>query len=153
MNVTNQPSAAAIYATLLAIAEKSVLVRQDTVETFCGWNTVRTGHAIDEGKLRWVFDFNNGGSIRELRFLALEIFRPEAVKHFTLETALKVILSEDRQKFGCGEIVRRFRISRNMLNRLYHDGYLPGSISGRVVTWNRPALETFLRTRWIGGAK
>ncbi|MDR3460133.1 MAG: hypothetical protein P4N60_22120 [Verrucomicrobiae bacterium] len=137
---------------MMAIPEKSVLVRRDTVETFCGLDGTKISHMIDEGRFRWVWDFNMGeGCQRELRFLALEIFRPEITKPFTLENAIKVVLGETRQNFGGGEIVRRLRISRPSLNHLYHKGNLPGVISGGTITVARPALETFLRTRWIGG--
>ena len=153
--LNSQPSAAALHATmLLTIAEKSVLVRRDTVETFCGLDAEKISHAIDEGRFRWVFDFNNGGrAIRELRFLALEIFRPEVAKPFALENAIQIILGETRQSFGGGDIVRRFRVSRQTLGCLHHAGHLPGVISGGTITVSRAAMETFLRTRWIGGGK
>ncbi|HSY20266.1 MAG TPA: hypothetical protein VK815_18115 [Candidatus Acidoferrales bacterium] len=114
----------------------------------------KISHGIQEGRFQWVWDLNLGDNRRrELRFLALEVFRPEITKSFTLEDAIRVVLGETRQSFVSGDIVRRFRISRVSLSRLHRGGYLVGTISGGGFTTTRPALETFLRQRWIGGGQ
>lgn len=149
-------NAAAISPTaiLMTIAQRAVMLRMDSVETFRGVNPVKVNGMIDTGELRWVWDFNNGtGKLRDLRFLALEVILPDLTKQFTLENALATILGEQRKNFGSGEIVRRLRLSRVSLHYLHRDGHLPGTGTGRQMNISRATLETYLRRRWIGGGQ
>ena len=148
-------SLTALQATLLtAIAEKSVLVRTDTVQTFRGASPAKINVWVDEGKLRWVWDINNGrGRARQLRFLALEVFRPETTQNITLDDALRIILGETRVNFRCFEICHRMRLTHPAVYHLHQDGHLPGKIIGKTQHIARPSLETFLKSRWIGGVK
>lgn len=143
-------------AILHTIAERNPLVGTDSVQTFCGIDAEKVSHAIEEGRFRWVFDLNNGsGEIQARRFLSLELFRPEVTKTFTLDNALAVVLGERRENFGRTEVGRRLRIARSTVYKLDAAGHLPGNRVGREFTICRAALETFLRSRWIGhgGAK
>jgi len=150
--ILHPPSAALQAAIWQTIVEKSVLVRMDTVETCLGMDVEKINGLVDEGKLRWVWNFNNGGGgIRQLRFLALELFGPETVKGLTLDGVLRIILGETRKSFSATEIGRRFRLSRVSIYHLHHDGHLAGMVLEHTLKVKRDSLETFLRKRWIGG--
>jgi len=151
---TNVSAAALYHSTLLAIAEKSVLVRMDTVETFRGLSPEKINDLVDEGGLRWVWNINSHFSrVRHLRFLALEVLKPETVRQLSLEGALRIILGETRQSFSCSDIASRLRMCRVTVYRLHHLGHLPGSVSGGILRTTRQTLEAYLRQTWVGGGK
>jgi len=134
----------------LAVAEKSVLVRMDSVQTFRGVDAETVFGMVESGALRWVWDFNNGeGKIRQLRFLALEVFTPEIAQRLTLDQVLKIILGESRESFRGAEIAHRLRLTHPSIHHFYHDGHLGGTLAGKTLHLSRLTLETFLRARLV----
>ena len=134
----------------LAIAEKSVLVRMDSVQTFRGVDAETVFGWVDSGALRWVFDFNNGeGRVRQLRFLALEVFTPEIAQRLTLEGVLNLILGEAKESFRGTEIASRLRLDRTSVHHFYNDGVIGGTITGKTLHVSRLTLKHFLRDRLV----
>ncbi len=134
----------------LAVAAQSVLVRMDSVQTFRGVDAETVYDLVDDGTLRWVWDFNNGGGrARQLRFLALEVFTPEIAQRLTLEGVLRLILGESRDTFRGTEIASRLRLDRSSIHRFYHDSELGGTVTGKTLHVSRLTLETFLRAKLV----
>lgn len=108
-----------------------------------------------EAGLMWVFNLarNSSGHRRDLRFWDSEIkarAAGEAAKYHNQDLAwvLSQIMPVSRQSFPAGEVSRLLQVRHQ--TRLSYGEQLPGRRHSCGNTYERPALEHFLRLRWIG---
>ena len=102
-------------------------------------------NAVHPKHLRFVFDLSCGeGRIRELRFWAREIERPESCARLNIEMAINQILGS-RAFFRRGDLVVQWIVTRPHVSKLIHSDEL-AETGNRFM---RATLQKFLRSRWI----
>jgi hypothetical protein len=134
------------------ISARTVLVDVQTVRAARCVDAESVFALVDDGKLKWVFDFSSELAKtysrfdkRELRFWTDEVTAPDATAHKTIAQVIGLILG-GKQNFHSGEIEQEWVISHQTIMRLR----LAGEISGGKGSITRASLVGFLSRRWLG---
>jgi hypothetical protein len=134
----------------LPLNQRTVLVTTDVLRAVRGVDAEVIHAAVDDFRLRWVFNIAvDPAKARELRFWAKEVIAPEFTRTLSFAAALQEILGENRTRWRGAEIQQLLLISRPTIMRLHHHGDLPGKVVRGTFWTARPAVENFLRTRWV----
>ena len=135
----------------LSVSARTVLIDLNTVRATRGISTRKVNALVESGALLWVFNMgrmNTEKPILELRFWLPEIIDAEAVIHLKISEVIQKILPESRQKISGSEIGQWFLVSRPTVQRIGLE--TGGVVKDRILHVKRPALEDYLRKRWLG---
>jgi hypothetical protein len=137
----------------VSFSRRTVLVTTDVLRAVRGVDAETIHAAVDDFELRWVFNISaDPARVRELRFWTKEIIAPEFTRRLNLAKAINEILGEGRSRWRGVEIQHLLLVSRPTIMRLHRHGDLPGKVVKGTFWTPRPALESFLRTRWHSAA-
>jgi hypothetical protein len=133
----------------LTVAANVSLVTVDVVRGVLGVDAETVVARVDEGRLRWVWDFSSPGSARrELRFWTSELtdgYRPQPVEQVI--AAIIGATPGGRQRAAILE--QRWCISAQLIMALVRKKCLEEDRVGHTRYLRRPSIEEFLRSRLI----
>ena len=146
------PLTASISAPLLTIDSVRMLRRKsvDAIYELVDGDKHRGGTLFEPG-LKWVFNLATDpkGKIRDLRFFAPEISKPESIQDISLDQVIATILPPTVTNFHSGRVQETLVISRPTLMELRSQ--LGGELQTDVRScfFARASLVAFLKARHL----
>lgn len=133
----------------LVVAANVALVSVDSAKAVLGVDAESVVAMVEEGKIRWVWDFSAPGSTRrELRFWVAEL--SGGTKPQPMEQVIAAVIGATpggRQRAAIIEV--RWAISAQLIMALVRTGCWAEDRVGHTRYLRRASLETFLQSRLI----
>lgn len=131
---------------------RTALVRVHVVADLRGISSEQVLDMAD-GEFQWVWNVCPSEGRRELRFWCGEIHNPAAVAGLTLDEVIRLILpnAADKRGFTSSELADFLRVQRGTMLGLYAElgAVRTAGERGNPVFIPRPAVDRFLRRRWL----
>jgi hypothetical protein len=146
----------------LPVASNVALVSLDSARTILGVDAESVSALIDDGTLRWVWDFaisTKAASRRELRFWKLDLLaaharmqqQPEPIptRDLLLPTVLETILPPTKAAFHASELQALFTCSAQLIQSFCRSHHMAGEVRAHTRWVSRQSLVSFLSQRLV----
>jgi hypothetical protein len=146
----------------LPVASNVALVTLDHARAILGVDSESVSSLIDDGTLRWVWDFaisTRATSRRELRFWKIDLLaaharlkeqaEPIATRDLLLPTVVDSILTPSKSAFHAAELQALFTCSAQLIQSYAKGGHMTGQIRNHTRWVTRSSLVAFLTQRLI----